>query len=150
MNNIRKQRGIAAVELGILLPTLLLPLAFGITEFGRAIYEYNALAKATRDATRFLSSQSPGDATDITTAKCLAVYGNKSCISPALAPNLTMTMVTVCDSTNCADHQAQQTGSGVINLVSVRIDGYPFTSLVPFQVPSISFGRISTTMRQVL
>ena len=107
----------AAVELGLLIFPLVL-LAFGITEFGRAIYEYNALTKATRDATRFLSSQSPGDPNDITTAKCLAVYGNKACTSPALAPNLTMSMVTVCDSSNCADHQAQPTRSGVINLVS--------------------------------
>lgn len=149
MKNFQKQRGVAAVELGLLVFPLVL-LAFGITEFGRAIYEYNALTKATRDATRFLSSQSPGDPNEITTAKCLAVYGNKACTLPALAPNLTMSMVTVCDSSNCADHQAQPTGSGVINLVSVRIDGYPFTSLVPLQVPSITFGRISTTMRQVL
>lgn len=149
MNIYQKQRGVAAVELGIILIPLVL-LAFGITEFGRAIYQYNALTKATRDATRFLSAQGAGDANDISAAKCLAVYGNKACTLPVLAPNLTTALVSVCDSTNCIDHQSQATGSGVINLVTVTVTGYPFTSLVPFVVTSMTFGPISTTMRQVL
>lgn len=154
MNIYRKQRGVAAVELGIVLIPLVL-LAFGITEFGRAIYQYNALAKATRDATRFLSAQGPGDANDISAAKCLTVYGNKACTGNPLIPNLTTAMVTVCDSSNCPSHLNQTTStesgvSGPINLVTVTVTGYPFTSLVPFVVPSMAFGEISTTMRQVL
>lgn len=149
MNNYRKQRGVAAVELAILLIPLVL-LAFGITEFGRAIYQYDALAKASRDAVRFLSGQGPGDVNDISAAKCLAVYGNKACTGNPLAPNLTTAMVTVCDSSNCSSHLNQPTGSGVINLVTVTVNGYPFTSLVPFVMPSMNFGPISTTMRQVL
>jgi Flp pilus assembly protein TadG len=150
MNIYGKQRGMAAVELAILLIPLVL-LAFGITEFGRAIYQYNTLTKATRDATRFLSGQGPGDPADITPAQCLAVYGNKDCQGIPLAPNLTTAMVSICDSVSCpALYQNQPTGSGVINLVSVTITGYPFTSLVPFVVPSMTFGAISTTMRQVL
>lgn len=149
MKNYRKQRGIAAVELAIVLIPLVL-LAFGITEFGRAIYQYNALTKATRDATRFLSAQGAGDPNDISAAKCLAVYGNKACTGNLLVPNLTTAMVSVCDSSNCPDHQSQSTGSGVINLVTVTVTAYPFTSLVPFVVPSMTFGAISTTMRQVL
>lgn len=150
MKNFRKQRGLAAVELGLLVFPLVL-LVFGITECGRAVYQYNALAKATRDAARFLSVQSAGDANDVTTAQCLVVYGNKACTPPVLVPDLTMAMVSVCDSISCAaTHQNQPTGSGVINLVTVKISGYPFTSLVPIQVPSMTFGPISTTMRQVL
>lgn len=149
MNTYQKQRGVAAVELGLILIPLVL-LAFGITEFGRAIYQYNSLTKATRDATRFLSAQGAGDANDISAAKCLAVYGNKTCTSPVLVPNLTTAMVSVCDSSNCPNHQNQATGSGVINLITVTVNGYPFNSLVPFVVPSITFGPVSTTMRQVL
>lgn len=148
----RKQRGVAAVELGIILIPLVL-LAFGITEFGRAIYQYNTLTKATRDATRFLSLQGPGDVTEISTAINLAVYGKKvvSITDHPLVPNLTTAMVGVCDSTSCiSTHQNQATGSGVINLVTVTVTGYPFTSFVPFVVPSMTFGPISTTMRQVL
>ncbi|MFS0756270.1 TadE/TadG family type IV pilus assembly protein [Noviherbaspirillum sp. 1P10PC] len=144
-----KQKGVAAVELGILLFPLLL-LTFGVTELGRAFYQYNSLAKATRDAVRFLSSQGPGDAVDLATAKCLAVYGKRTCSGSVLLPGLTQGMVTVCDSSNCADHLNQSTTTGVINLVTVTITGYPFSSMVPFLVPDITFGPISTTMRQVL
>ena len=58
-------------------------------------------------------------------------------------------MVTVCDATNCpGDHQFQPTGSGVVNLVTVTVTGYTFTSMVPFVVPNIVFGPISATMVQ--
>lgn len=145
-----RQRGIAAVELGLLIGPLLL-LTLGVTEFGRAFYQYNALAKATRDATRFLSGQGPGEPSDVTTAQCLATHGNKSCTGAVLVPGLTTAMVSVCDSISCpGNHQNQATGSGVINLVTVTITGYPFTSIVPLVIPDITFGSISTTMRQVL
>lgn len=150
MTRLRKQRGVASVELAFLIIPLLL-LTFGTTEFGRAIYEYNALAKASRDATRFLSGQGPGDPGDLANAKCLAVYGNIGCNGAALLPGLTTAMVSVCDSTSCpSTHQNQATGSGVINLVTVTISGYPFTSLVPFIAPDLTFNNISTTMRQIL
>lgn len=145
-----KQRGAAAVELGLLLIPLVL-LTFGTTEYGRAIYQYNTLIKSSRDAARFLSSQGPGNAATLGVAKCLAVYGNSDCAGDALLPDLTTAMVSICDSTNCAGtHQNQSTGSGVINLVTVTISGYQFTSLVPYVAPSITYNDISTTMRQIL
>jgi len=40
----RAQRGVAAIEFAlVLLPMLLL--AFGVVEYGRAIYQYNTLAR---------------------------------------------------------------------------------------------------------
>jgi Flp pilus assembly protein TadG len=143
------QRGVAAVELGLLLVPLI-TLTFGVTEAGRAFYQYNALVKATRDATRFLSGQGPGDPNDVTTAKCLVVYGNTTCTGPTIVPGLTTNMVAICDSSNCADHKNQTTGSGAINLVTVTVSDYPFTSLAPFVLPNMNFGAISTTMRQIL
>jgi len=145
-----RQRGVAAVEMGIVLIPLVF-LMFGITEFGRAFYQYNTIVKATRDAARFLSGQGPGDATSIGKARCLVVYGNTDCTGSALVPGLSTGEVVVCDSTNCAStHAAQSTGSGVINLVTVTVSGYGFTSVVPFVVPNLTFNDISTTMRQVL
>lgn len=145
-----KQKGVAAVEMGIMLIPLV-TLVFGITELGRAFYQYNSIAKATRDAARFLSGQGPGDANDISTARCLAVYGNGTCSGSPLVPGLTVSQVSVCDSSNCAaTHAAQTTGSGVINLVTVSVVGYSFTSVVPFVVPNLTFNEIGTTMRQVL
>lgn len=150
MKPIRIQRGAIAVELGIILMPLFI-LTLGVTEIGRAIYQYNTVIKSTRDAVRFLSGQGAGDPADITVARCLAVYGNKTCTGPTLLPNLATAMVSVCDSFSCAaNHLNQPTGSGVVNLVTVTTTGYPFKSLAPFFVPDIAFGPISTTMRQVL
>ena len=144
----RKQRGVAAVELALVMIPLVL-MAFGITEFGRAIYQYNTLAKSVRDATRYLSQQGPGEGTG--TAKCLAVYGNRSCSGSPLAPGLTQANIQVRDQiTDPGTHQNQPTGSGVINLVTVEVAGYSFVSLVPLVPPNITFDNISVNMRQVL
>jgi Flp pilus assembly protein TadG len=148
-----RQRGVALVELAISL-LLLLTIAFGITEFGRAIYEYNTLAKAARDAVRYLSVRAPGDATAATSAKCLVVHGNTACTGPALAPALTTAIVTVCDSISCPADHALQGAAPVLNLVSVTIGGpnapYTFNSMFSFFVPDFAFGPISVTMKQVL
>jgi Flp pilus assembly protein TadG len=147
------QQGVAAVEMALVLIPLML-LLFGITEFGRALYLYNTIAKATRDGARYLSTQGPGDASEITSARCLVVYGNTACTGSPLVPGLTTGQVSVCDAsayTGCGStHASQPTGSGVINLVTVRVTGYAFTSAVPFLIQSITFNDISTTMRQVL
>lgn len=155
----KRQRGVAAVEFGILIIPLTLML-FGLTEYGRAIYQYNTLVKATRDATRYLSTVAPGS--DLTQARCLARHGNTACSGPLLAPNLTAGMVVICDATNCAaTHALVSTGSGAVNLVTVTISGYQFQSVINFPMAGlhigagdsnnfITFGDISNTMRQAL
>lgn len=149
-SSLNRQKGVAAVEMGIVLIPLVL-LAFGITEFGRAFFQYNTIAKATRDAARFLSQQGPGDPTDIAKAQNLVVYGNAAGSGTPLVPGLATSNVVICDSTSCpSTHAAQPTGTGAINLVTVMVTGYAFTSLVPFVVPSLTFNNISTTMRQVI
>lgn len=147
MQFLRKQRGVASVELGILIIPLVL-LVFGTSEYGRAIYQYNSLLKSSRDAARYLSERGPGDDADVATAKCLAVYGNEGCSGAALVPGLTTAMVSVCDSVSCPTTNIIL-APGTVDLVTVSITGYPFTSLVPFIAPSISFNTISTTMRQI-
>jgi Flp pilus assembly protein TadG len=150
-----RQRGVALIELAISIGVLIM-IAFGITEFGRAIYQYNTLAKAVRDAARFLAVRDPSSPAAIDDARCMAVHGNPSCSGPPLAPGLALGMVSVChamDPACAATHQAQG-ASPVINLVTVTIGGpnapYTFQSLVSFVVPDIPFGAISVTMRQVL
>jgi Flp pilus assembly protein TadG len=155
------QRGVAAVEFAILLP-LLLFIVFGITEFGRAIFYYNTLVKATRDAARYVAGLPAGGGADAV-AKCLASHGTADCSGSPLAPGLTAAMVSVCDwsrdfyssGANCPNHYQQQLGSNppAVNLVTVTISGYPFQSLVPFvtaNLSSITFGDISTTMQSNL
>jgi Flp pilus assembly protein TadG len=142
--NEHKQNGVAAVEFAILLVPLLL-MVFGITELGRAFYQYNTLDKATRAAARYKSMSGPG-ALEAET-RCLAVFGNTACAGTPLLNGLTVNMVTIDYATNVA------TGSGGINLVKVTINdpGAPerfgFVSVVPFVIPDITFGPVSTTMR---
>ena len=97
----KRARGVAAVELALLMP-LLLALTFGTTELGRAIYTYNTLDKTVRDAVRHLSQHGPGDPVIIAEAKCLAVFGNLTCVGTPVAPGLTTGAVAVCDSVSIA------------------------------------------------
>lgn len=145
----RKQKGVALVEFALVLLPLVL-MVFGITELGRAFYQYNTLAKSTRNAARYLTTQAPGSGYG--EATCLTVTGQQTCTlsDTPLAPGLTAVMVTICDATSCpATHSGIDTGSGSINLVTVSITGFQFTSLVPFVVPTMTFGPIGTTMRQI-
>jgi Flp pilus assembly protein TadG len=148
------QRGVAAVELALLLAPMLV-LLFGVTELGRALYTYNTLGKTVRDAARHLSQHGPGDSTVWAQARCLAVHGDTACSGPLLAPGLSTSQVSVCDAVACAaTHANQATGQGVINLVGVTIDGYVFDSVLDLGLPGTGtfFGDrrlqpISATMR---
>lgn len=51
-----RQKGVAAVEMAIVLPLLVLVFT-GMIEYGRLMWHYDVLAKATRDAARFLSME---------------------------------------------------------------------------------------------
>ena len=145
-----RQRGVAAVELGLLLTPLVL-MIFGTTELGRAIYSYNTLDKTVRDAARHMSQHGPGDAAIATQASCLAVYGTTDCSGTAVAPGLTTGMVVLCDASLCAGtHANQSTGLGSVNLVTVSIQGYAYNSLVQFIVPNMTFNNISATLRAQL
>lgn len=158
-------RGVAAVEFALLLIPMVL-LVFGAVEYGRALYQYNTLAKAVRDSARLLTQHNPAGANyPLADAKCLAVYGhNAPCTTPdetPLAPGLTTAMVFVCnpvDSSACPGTYANvSTGSGTINLVEVRIKGYvfnywfnPIVFFVPSAATTLNFGDIHATMRQIL
>lgn len=145
----RWMKGVAAVEFGILLIPLV-TLAFGVTEFGRAIYTYNTLLKSTRDAARYLTSQTPGDTSEHDIAKCMAVFGNRSCSGSALATGLTTAMIETCDRVVACNGVTTTltTGTGTVNLVVVRITGYQFDPFVNFVMQqSLTFNNIAASMR---
>lgn len=154
----RSQRGVAAVELAfVLLPMLVL--CFGITEMGRALYQYNGLVKSVRGAVRYLSQQSlasppPGETAEglRLKARSLALCGALDCGDKSpLVPGLTLAMIGVCDEVACAaTHANVPTGEGTASLATVNIgagaEPYRFTSLIPWVVPSVSFKPIAITM----
>ncbi|WP_017220000.1 TadE family protein [Moritella dasanensis] len=53
----KNQQGFAAIELTMILPFMLL-LIFATAEFGRLLYQYNALNKTVRNASRYLAENS--------------------------------------------------------------------------------------------
>ena len=148
-------RGVAAVEMAfVLLPLILM--IFGITELGRAIYSYNTLDKAVRDAARHLSQHGPGDPTIAAEAISLAVCGKTACTlaDAPLAPGLTASNVYLCDAVAapapCTSHAGVSTGLGSLNLVTVGIKNYAYNSVVQFVVPNMTFNNIAVTMRAQL
>jgi Flp pilus assembly protein TadG len=157
----KRSRGVIAVELALVsIPLVMMSLA--VFEYGRAMFVYNSLVKATRDGARYLSGFDPNDASNYPTTNAInrVVYGMHPVPSgtPALAQGLTTGLVTICDrvnSTACPSEtflNVPAGASGTINLVKVQITGYTFVPLVPgvSGLLSVTFDPISTTMRQVL
>lgn len=152
------QRGVAAIELALMMPVLMI-LGFGLTELGRALYQYDTLAKSARAAARYLSVYESSLATVQDQARNVAVCGAPSCAGlPALLPGLTSANVSVAVAASGAPNFSPQllniqTGAGALSMVSVTIgppaDAYQFRSLVSFVIPDIAFGAVSVTMPQV-
>ena len=159
------EHGAAAVEFSLVLIPLLV-LAFGIVEYSRAIYYYDIVAKSVRAASRLVAGYDPSDSTSFsnaaTQARCLAVFGKTTCESGAtpLAPGLSTSNIKICTRTSVAECPDLQTsdlqnvatgnGTGTIQLVVVRIEGYQFGFLgLPFTGagPSLQFNTISSVMR---
>jgi Flp pilus assembly protein TadG len=139
-----RQQGVALVEFALAVP-LLLMLSFITVEFGRALHQYNVLAKSVRDAARYLSMQAPGTRT--AEARNLVLYGTTTAGSTPLVHGLTAAHV--------PDPVWQTAGSlPLINTVTVQVTGYTFQPLVtaPFGLafPGMQFTPIQATMRSPL
>ncbi len=149
----RTQKGVAIVEFALVLPFLLL-LTFLTTEFGRAVWEYNTLAKSVRDAARYLSTRTPSNPVDMASARNLLVYGNPAGTGNPLLPGLSLANVTPnAGHPDCCTWQIAGT-SPVINTVTVRIHDYTFnsifTSVLGLPFGPVTFSEITATMRSYL
>ena len=86
----RETKGATLLELTVLLPVLVV-LALGVNEFGRALHHNHIVNKSVRDAARYLSRVPvvcPGgtiDAADATLARNLALTGYPSGGSPLIS-----------------------------------------------------------------
>jgi hypothetical protein len=140
----KSHRGVALVEFALILPMLLL-LTVITTEFGRAMYQYNTLAKSVRDASRYLSMQLPE--TQMTQARNLVVYGNLAGTGNPVVQGLT------------AGHVPDPTWEVVgpppgITAVTIRVTGFTFqpmfSSVLGSQFISgtgVTFSEIRASMR---
>lgn len=136
-----RQGGVAAVEFALLL-TLLAPVAFGGTEFGRLFYQYNTLLKASRQAVRAASLASgTGNEAE---ARCLAVYGKPDC-----ADNDAPLLYGLSTANVFFTYDTVSNGVGNVPVVRVEIRNFAFVSVVPWVVPDITLAPLGASMRQV-
>jgi Flp pilus assembly protein TadG len=81
----RSERGVAAVEMALLLPVLVL-LFMGIVEFGRAFYTAITLAHAARAGAQY-GAQSPAKSSDVTGIKNAATQEAQNIVPISFMPD---------------------------------------------------------------
>jgi Flp pilus assembly protein TadG len=123
-----QHRGAVAIEFALLLIPLLM-IVTGVIEFGRAFWYYDALAKSTRDAARFLSNTRVSTAVAIDAAlkdqaKALVV----NAASLAQVPSFSTSDVDVSCNPDC----------DAPTYVTVSINAYPMTigGWIPVFIPT--------------
>lgn len=132
MSGPNRERGQSLLEFAMVLPVLLL-LAIGTIEFGRAYYQYNTLSKAVRQAARYMSSHGY-TAAEQTNAKRMAIYGNADGTGSPCLPGLTVSNIAV-----TARDDGGGTGPFTLDAppawVRLAVTGYTFQSMFPRIVP---------------
>ncbi len=137
----QRQRGVAAVELALVLP-LLLVLAMATVDIGRAIYHHSLLTQSVREAVRYLAMQAPGEGA--ATARNLVIYGNPQGTGSPVVPGLQAVQVPA--------PVWQTVGAAPpITVVTVRVSAYRYQGLFASfwgqRVDGWVFGDISASMR---
>jgi hypothetical protein len=120
-----KQSGVAAIEMAIVTPVLLL-LILGVSELGKAFFQQNTLNKSVRDAARQVSSYALLGTTGrvlltqdlVDDAINLVVFGNVAGLGNPQLPGLAVNHVEVI-----------RAGATEDNLVMVRAD-YPYIPII--------------------
>lgn len=131
------QRGVAAVELALVIIFLLL-LTAGIVEFGRAFWYYDALTKATRDGARMLSV---ADRATFSTGTFIDDAKNRV-VQAANAANVKPPLTTGQVAVTCLDASfgavGCDSGNGAPANVQVAISGYAIDigGMIPFLSPT--------------
>jgi len=131
--SLKKQQGLAMVEMTIILPVLLL-LLIATAELGRLVYDYNTLTKAQRNGVRHLAIHAEKGNTDIyvasgsqyaTEATNLVVFGNIAGTGNAVLSGFTANDVVVDDPTQ--------------DEVRVTVS-YDYTPMVFTSIPTFGLG----------
>lgn len=137
----KKERGAAIVEFAMMMPLMFI-LIFVTTEFGRAYYQYNTLAKTVREAARYLSVRAQN--VGVAQAKNIILYGSPAGGSKPVVPGLSLSNVPNPTYTTAGTYP-------VLTTVTVSVTGYTFTPMVSsvfgFPLNNITFSPIRATMR---
>jgi len=135
---VRCESGTQMIEFALVFPVLLLLFA-GTTELGRLFYQYTTLAKGTRAAARYLSTQ-PNVTTSTAAAKNIVLCGNAAGCGgsgqpPVTLPNMDATKIVV---------TPPATGVGV-KYVTVEVTAYNYQFLV-FNLNTMTGGNFNVSL----
>ena len=136
--NLRRQRGLAMVELAVTAPLLLL-LMFATAEIGRAFMQYNTLTKSVRDSVRHVAEMAlPGQTGVIQidsdleqAAQNLVVFGRLNAggntpLLPGLSPANVQVNASTADDVTVTATYAYQPMFGVIPGFTITADRNAF------------------------
>lgn len=159
----RKQTGVAVVELAFVITPMLL-LCLGVTELGRALYQYDGVVKAARGAARYLTQQNLNDVSSYNAAVAVA-SSMAVCGKPPPVPGASYSACGASDSrlvpgfdnesqVSVSLHSSVATGAGSVSLVSVTIGdsgskAVKFKSMLPIPrswLDNFSFAPVAITM----
>ena len=144
------QQGLAAIEFVLVLPVLLI-LAFGIIDFGRLLFQYDALTKSTRDAAKYVArAVKPAAnalAVEIAAYDAIVVEAQRLALCGRTTACGSSTLVSGLSASNISiDYPA---AVGGISYVRVKVDNYSNSYITNVLGVSKSLATISVTMRQV-
>jgi Flp pilus assembly protein TadG len=121
-----RRRGAAAVELAILLPTVLVPLMMGIWELGRLVQAQQILGNAVREGARQAST---GKKTNSQVSQAVVQYLTDAGLKTTDASNNVNAIVTVTNVTSGLDAASANQLDHMTISVSLPYDNVRWTSL---------------------
>lgn len=131
--HLKRQRGVAAVELALLFPILLLLLTLPLY-FGRTLWHYEVACNATQDAARFLSGvpaieiKNPGRINGLLAAANIIIQQETAELHPGIyAPVFTI----LCDGQTCDGFTKP---SKITVIVRMQIDDIFFPAYSNFSI----------------
>ena len=128
----------------MVLPLLLL-IALGVVEFGRAYYQYNTLTKAVREGARYMSMHAY-DTDELARAKNMTVFGNREGTGSPCLPGLGVGNIAVTPR----NPSSATSPTNPPRWVKVSVTGYNFQPLFTKVVPIGNFAfNPSVEMRYV-
>ena len=147
-----RERGTTMAEFAVVAAVFFM-IIFGIVEFGRLLYTYNALTDASRRGARYAVLHHQAD---IACVKNVVVYGETHVDPTTCAPTggalinglTTAKVVVTYDGADADNNPATPPTAYGMNLgtATVSIQNYSFTLAIPFASRTFTMGAFTTTL----
>jgi Flp pilus assembly protein TadG len=132
-----RQQGQTLVEFAFV-TLIFLIILFGLTEFSRALWTWNALVHATREGARYAVVTTSTDTEIIK----YVVYHDPAGSGTPVVPGLAESNVTVQYLKNDGSVSSKSTA----DMIQVGVSGFTFDFLVPLYGPGLSLPAFKTTL----